>query len=75
VEALGEFRRILEHRGIVVSDPIGALASVQLARAYLMAGDRTHAKFAYGDFLKLWQDADPEIPLLKQVKYEYATMQ
>jgi len=74
VEAVAEFRRIREHRGIVVSDPIGALASVQLARAYLMAGDRTHAKFAYDDFLKLWKDADPEIPLLKQVKYEYAKM-
>jgi eukaryotic-like serine/threonine-protein kinase len=75
VEAVAEFRKILEHRGIVVSDPIGALASVELARAYLMTGDRTHAKFAYDDFLKLWKDADPEIPLLKQVKYEYAKMQ
>jgi eukaryotic-like serine/threonine-protein kinase len=74
-EAVAEFQRIMGHRGIVISDPIGALASVELARAYLMVGDRTHAKFAYDDFLKLWQDADPEIPLLKQVKYEYATMQ
>jgi hypothetical protein len=75
VEAVAEFRRIREHRGIVVSDPIGALAPVQLARAYLMAGDRTNAKFAYDDFLTLWKDADPETPLLKQVKYEYAKMQ
>jgi serine/threonine protein kinase/tetratricopeptide (TPR) repeat protein len=75
VEAVAEFRRILEHRGIVVSDPIGALASVQLARAYLMAGDRTRAKFAYDDFLKLWKDADPEIPILKQIKAEYARVQ
>jgi serine/threonine protein kinase/tetratricopeptide (TPR) repeat protein len=72
VEAVAEFRRIREHRGIVVSDPIGALASVQLARAYLMAGDPTHAKFAYDDFLKLWKDADPEIPILKQVRAQYA---
>jgi serine/threonine protein kinase/tetratricopeptide (TPR) repeat protein len=75
VEAIAEFRRILEHRGIVVSDPIGALASAQLARAYLMVGDRTHAKFAYVDFLKLWSDADSEIPILKQVKAEYVKVQ
>jgi serine/threonine protein kinase len=75
VEAVVEFRRIRDHRGIVVSDPIGALASVQLARAYVMAGDRTHAKFAYDDFLKLWQDADPEIPILKQARAEYAKVQ
>jgi serine/threonine protein kinase/tetratricopeptide (TPR) repeat protein len=74
-EAVSEFRRILEHRGIVVSDPIGALASVQLARAYLMAGDRTHAKFAYDDFLKLWKNADPEIPILQHVRAEYAGVQ
>jgi len=74
-EAVAEFRRIREHRGIVVSDPIGALASVQLARAYVMAGDRTHAKFAYDDFLKLWQDADPAIPILKQARAEYEKVQ
>ena len=73
-EATVEFRRILEHRGIVVSDPIGALASVQLARAYLMVGDRTRAKSAYDDFLKLWKDADPEIPILKQAQAEYANV-
>src|ERR1700722_17122530 len=75
VEAIAEFQRILDHRGIVVSDPIGALASVQLARAYLTADDRTHAKFAYDDFLKLWQDADPEIPILKVARAEYAKVQ
>jgi hypothetical protein len=73
-EAAAEFRRILEHRGIVVSDPISALASVQLARAYVMVGDRTHAKFAYDDFLKLWKDADPAIPILKQAQAEYANV-
>jgi serine/threonine protein kinase/tetratricopeptide (TPR) repeat protein len=74
-EAVAEFRRILEHRGIVVSDPIGALASVQLARAYLMVGDRTHAKVAYDDFLKLWKDADLEVPILRQAQAEYASVQ
>jgi hypothetical protein len=72
VEAVAEFRRIREHRGIVVSDPIGALASVQLARAYLMAGDRPNAKFEYDDFLTIWKDADPEVPILKQARAEYA---
>ena len=75
VEAAAEFRKILEHRGIVSSDPIGVLAFLQLARAYVMSGDRTHAKSAYEDFLKLWKDADPDIPILKQAKAEYATMQ
>ena len=74
-EAVAEFQRILDHRGIVVSDPIGAVTRLQLARAYMMAGDRTHAKFAYDDFLKLWQDADPEIPILKQARAEYAKVQ
>jgi cytochrome c-type biogenesis protein CcmH/NrfG len=75
VKAAAEFRKILEHRGIVSSDPIGVLAFLQLARAYVMSGDRTHAKSAYEDFLKLWKDADPDIPILKQAKAEYATMQ
>jgi serine/threonine protein kinase/tetratricopeptide (TPR) repeat protein len=75
VEAAAEFRRILEHRGIVVSDPIGALASAQLARAYLMSGDRMQAKFAYNDFLKLWRDSDPGIPFLNQVRAEFKKLQ
>jgi serine/threonine protein kinase/Tfp pilus assembly protein PilF len=75
VEATAEFRKILEHRGIVVSDPIGAVARVQLARAYLMSGDRARAKSAYEDFLKLWKDADPNIPILRQAKAEYARVQ
>lgn len=74
-QAAAEFRRILEHRGIVISDPIGALARLQLARVYVMSGDLTHAKSAYVDFLKLWKDADPDIPILKQAKAEYARMQ
>jgi|SRR5579863_7007556 len=70
-EAASEFRRILEHRGIVVGDPIGALASLQVARAYTVSGDRTQARSAYEGFLNLWKDADPEIPILKQAKNEY----
>ena len=73
-EAAAEFQKILDHRGIVVSDPIGALAHLQLGRAYAMSGDKTKARTAYQDFLTLWKDADPDIPILKQAKAEYATL-
>ncbi|MGB7555213.1 MAG: protein kinase, partial [Candidatus Korobacteraceae bacterium] len=71
-EAAAEFRRILDHRGIVLNGPIGALARLQLGRAYALQGDTTKAKAAYQDFLTLWKDADPDIPILKEAKSEYA---
>ena len=71
-EAAAEFQKILDHRGIVVSDPIGALAHLQLGRAFALSGDKTKAKAAYQDFLTLWKDADPDIPILKQAQAEYA---
>jgi eukaryotic-like serine/threonine-protein kinase len=74
-EAAGEFKRILDHRGIVMCDPIGALAHMQLGRAYAMSGDRTKAKSAYQDFLTLWKDADRDIPILKQAKTECTKLQ
>jgi tetratricopeptide (TPR) repeat protein/predicted Ser/Thr protein kinase len=74
-EAAAEFQKILNHRGIVVSDPIGALAHLQLGRAYTLQGDTAKAKAAYQDFLVLWKDADPDIPILKQAKAEYAKLQ
>jgi serine/threonine protein kinase/tetratricopeptide (TPR) repeat protein len=74
-EAVAEFQKILDHRGIVVSDPIGALAHLQLGRAYALAGDTTKAKVAHQDFLTLWKDADPDIPILKEAKAEYAKLQ
>ena len=70
-----EFQKILDHRGIVVSDPIGALAHLQLGRAFVLSGDKTKAKTAYQDFLTLWKDADPDIPILKQAQAEYARLQ
>jgi tetratricopeptide (TPR) repeat protein len=69
-EAAREFQKILNHRGIVVCDPIGALAHLQLGRAYALAGDKTKARSAYQDFLTLWKDADPDIPILKQAQAE-----
>lgn len=74
-EAAAEFRKILDHRGIVVSDPIGALAHLQLGRAFAWSGDKTKAKAAYQDFLTLWENADPDIPILQQAKAEYAKLQ
>src|SRR5690242_18621955 len=70
--AVAEFQKILDHRGIVISDVIGALAYLQLGRAYATAGDNAKAQAAYQTFLNLWKDADPDIPILKQAKAEYA---
>ena len=74
-EAAAEFQKILDHRGIVIDDPIGALAHLQLGRALVLAGDKTKAGSAYQDFLTLWKDADPDIPVLKQAQAEYARLQ
>ena len=74
-EAATEFQKILDHRGIVSSDPIGALSHLQLGRSYAMQADTAKAKAAYQDFLTLWKDADPDIPILKQAKAEYAKLQ
>ena len=73
-QASVEFQKILDHRGIVGNSPIGALARVQLGRAYAMQGDTARAKAAYTDFLALWKDADPDIPILTQAKAEYAKL-
>ena len=69
-EAVAEFRKIVERRGVVSSDPIGALSRLQLGRAYRMAGDRARAQAAYDDFLALWKDADAGVPVLKEAKVE-----
>jgi serine/threonine protein kinase/tetratricopeptide (TPR) repeat protein len=69
-EAAGEFQKIIDHRNIVVSDPIGSLAYLQLGRALALAGDQTRAKAAYGNFFRLWKDADSDLPLLRAAKAE-----
>jgi eukaryotic-like serine/threonine-protein kinase len=74
-DASAEFQKILDHRGIVLNQPIGALAHLQLGRAYAMAGDTVKARAAYQEFLTLWKDADPDIPILKEAKAEYAKLQ
>jgi serine/threonine protein kinase/tetratricopeptide (TPR) repeat protein len=73
-EAAAEFQKILDHRGIVGADPIGALAHLQLGRTFAVSGDKIKAKAAYQDFLTLWKDADPDIAILRQAKSEYAKL-
>lgn len=74
-EAAQEFQKILDHGGIVISDPIGALAHLQLGRAYALAGDKDKARTAYSDFFTLWKDADRNIPVLDHAKAEYTKLQ
>jgi len=73
-EAAGEFQRIVDHRSIVLVDPMDALARLQLARALALSGDTVKAKSAYNDLLTLWKNADPDIPVLKEAKAEFARL-
>jgi DNA-binding winged helix-turn-helix (wHTH) protein len=73
-QAAAEFQKILDHRGLVLNQPIGALAHLGLGRAYVLQGDIPKAKAAYQDFLTLWKDADPDIPVLQQAKAEYGKL-
>jgi eukaryotic-like serine/threonine-protein kinase len=74
-EAAIEFQKVLDHRGIVQNGPIGALGHLDLARAHILQGDIAKSRAAYQNFLTLWKDADPDIPVLKQAKAEYAKLQ
>jgi Tfp pilus assembly protein PilF len=73
-EAAAEFEKILDHRGIVVNAPVGALAHLGLARSYAVQGETVKARVAYQDFLALWEDADPDIPILIAAKIEYSKL-
>jgi eukaryotic-like serine/threonine-protein kinase len=72
-----ELQKLLSHRGVVVNEPMAmsVLSHLDLARAYALQGDIAKTKSAYQDFLTLWKDADPDIPILKQAKAEYAKLQ
>jgi serine/threonine protein kinase/tetratricopeptide (TPR) repeat protein len=74
-EAAAEFQKVLGHPGITVNCPLGALAHLQLGRAYTLAGNSAKARTAYKDFLALWKDADPGVPRLMQARSEYARLQ
>ncbi|MGA7554126.1 MAG: protein kinase [Candidatus Acidiferrales bacterium] len=73
-KAASEFQKILDHRGVIINEPIGALAHLQIGRAYVIQGDTAKAKAAYQDFLTLWKDADPDIPVFIAAKAEYAKL-
>jgi eukaryotic-like serine/threonine-protein kinase len=73
--AAAEFKKILEHPGVVTNSLLGALARLQLARSELMIGEKNDAHAQYQQFLSLWKDADPDIPILEQAKTEYAKLQ
>ena len=73
-EAAAEFQKMLDHRGVVLNFVTGALADLQLGRAYALSGDTAEAKTAYQDFFALWKDADPDVPVLKHAKAEYAKL-
>jgi hypothetical protein len=70
-----EFQKFIDHRGVVMNFPWGALARLGLARAYAIQGDTAKARAAYQDFFTLWKDADPDVPALKQARAEYAKLQ
>jgi serine/threonine protein kinase/predicted Zn-dependent protease len=74
-EAAAEFQKMVDHRGIVLNFPLGALARLGLARSYALQGDSAKTRTAYLEFLNFWKDADPDIPILKQAKAEYAKLQ
>jgi len=73
-EAAVEFQKILDHAGIVLNEPIGALAHLQIGRAYVLQGDTAKARAAYQEFLTLWKDADADIPSFIAAKSEYAKL-
>jgi eukaryotic-like serine/threonine-protein kinase len=73
-EATVEFQKFLNHRGVAVSCPLGALARLQLGRAYALQGDTVHSRASYQDFFRLWKDADPDIPILIAAKAEYGKL-
>jgi hypothetical protein len=74
-QAAAEFQKILDWRGVVANEPIGALALLGLARSHALAGDAAKSRAAYNAFLFLWKDADPNIPILQQATTEYAKLQ
>ena len=73
-EAAAEFQKILDHPGVVLNDPIGALARLGVARAYATQGNAGKSKAAYGQFFTLWKNADPDTPVYQQAKAEFAAL-
>jgi hypothetical protein len=74
-QAAAQFQVIIDHPGVLPSLAVHSLARLGLARAYALASDKPKARTAYQDFLALWKDADPDVPILKEAKAEYAKLQ
>jgi tetratricopeptide (TPR) repeat protein len=74
-KAAAEFQKILDHRGLEPTSELIPLSQLNIGRAYALQGDVGKARTAYQDFLALWKDADPDIPVLKEAKAEYAKLQ
>jgi tetratricopeptide (TPR) repeat protein len=74
-KAAAEFQKFIDHPGIVVNSPLSTMARLELARTYARGGDSARANNAYRDFLALWKNADPDIPILRQAQAEYAKLQ
>ncbi|HVN17374.1 MAG TPA: protein kinase [Dongiaceae bacterium] len=72
--AAGEFQKMIDHPGVMSNFVTGALARIQIARAYAAAGDASKAKAGYQEFFQLWKNADPDVPVLKQARAEYAKL-
>ena len=73
-DAAAEFQKIIDHPGIVLNDPIGPLARLQLARALAASGDRPKSAAIYKDLITIWKDADPDVPVIQQFRAELARM-
>jgi tetratricopeptide (TPR) repeat protein len=74
-KAAADYQKILDHRGIDATSPLYTLARLGSGRAYALQGDKAKAKAAYQDFFAAWKDADPDVPILKEAKAEYAKLQ
>jgi len=74
-QAVAEFQKILDHRGLMMADPAGARALLEKARSLARAGNQMDARVAYEDFLSLWKDADADVPVRVQAQAEYAKLQ
>jgi cytochrome c-type biogenesis protein CcmH/NrfG len=69
-EARREYQKLIDHRGIMIGDPVSVLARYGLARSYALSGDASNARNQYREFLALWKDADPDLPVLQKARAE-----
>ena len=74
-EAAVEFQKLLGHPGIVLADPIGVMARLQLGKIFALSGNMSQAKVAYQDVLTIWKDADSDLPVINQARAEFARLQ